>query len=137
VCRHQAILQHFDEQIAPCDSSCDVCTGISGEETARNAVAKTKGLKGAASGSSGGSGRARALPDISDIDADLFDRLRALRKKLADAQGVPAYIVFGDATLAAIAAARPTNEEELLDVSGVGPAKLEKYGQAFLDLLNE
>jgi ATP-dependent DNA helicase RecQ len=67
----------------------------------------------------------------------LFDRLRALRKEIADAQNVPAYIVFNDATLRAMAAARPQSAADLLDVPGVGPAKLERYGQAFLVALRE
>jgi ATP-dependent DNA helicase RecQ len=132
VCRHQAILRHFDEEIAPCDSACDSCTGVSGEETASAALAKLK--------ASGGSTRrhaktTNAAGDVAPADADLFDRLRALRKQIADAQGVPAYIVFNDGTLAAMAAQMPTTEEELLLVSGVGPAKLERYGQAFLEVL--
>ena len=70
-------------------------------------------------------------------DGELFQRLRALRRALADAEGVPAYIVFSDAVLARMAAARPTDEAELLAVAGVGPAKLARYGQAFLRLLRE
>ncbi len=49
--------------------------------------------------------------------------------------GVPAYIVFSDATLLAMAASTPQNEAELLNVSGVGPTKLETYGEALLEVL--
>ena len=63
--------------------------------------------------------------------------LRALRKRLSDEQGVPPYIVFGDATLIQMAALRPLDEEQLLAVSGVGQAKLEKYGRDFLDAITE
>jgi len=70
-------------------------------------------------------------------DGALFQRLRALRRALADAEGVPAYIVFSDAVLARMAAARPTDEAGLLAVAGVGPAKLARYGQVFLRLLRE
>ena len=62
----------------------------------------------------------------------MFERLRALRKELADASGVPAYIVFSDKVLREMSALRPSSPEELLSVSGVGPAKLERYGSAFL-----
>ena len=69
-----------------------------------------------------------------DDDA-LFEQLRALRRQIADREGVPAYVIFHDATLREIAAARPASEDELLDIGGVGERKLEKYGGEFLALL--
>jgi ATP-dependent DNA helicase RecQ len=63
---------------------------------------------------------------------DLFQALRALRKRIADQEGVPPFVVFGDATLNEMAARRPVTAEELLQVSGVGKHKLGKYGQEFL-----
>jgi ATP-dependent DNA helicase RecQ len=66
-----------------------------------------------------------------------FERLRAVRKRLADAEGVPAYIVFGDAALRAMAESRPRTADELLAVPGVGQKKLERYGEAFLEALRE
>jgi len=66
---------------------------------------------------------------------DRFERLRALRKRLADERNVPARIVFNDATLRAMAEFRQTSPAELLDVPGVGPATLERYGEAFLEAL--
>jgi len=71
-----------------------------------------------------------AQPD-GDTEA-LFDRLRRKRKELADQQGVPSYVIFHDKTLAAMAAQRPATREALLAISGVGLAKLERYGEAFL-----
>jgi ATP-dependent DNA helicase RecQ len=68
-------------------------------------------------------------------DPELFERLRGLRKAIADAEHVPAYIVFSDAVLRAMAAAVPRTERELLAISGVGPVKLERYGDRFLELL--
>ncbi|UCE76363.1 MAG: DNA helicase RecQ, partial [Gammaproteobacteria bacterium] len=68
-------------------------------------------------------------------DETLFEQLRALRKQLADAQGVPPYIVFGDATLIQMARDKPLDEDQLLAVSGVGQSKLDKYGQPFLDAI--
>ncbi len=70
------------------------------------------------------------------VDEAVFERLRALRKRLADEQGVPAYVVFSDATLAAMAALKPTTAEALRKVSGVGPVKLARYGEAFLAVLS-
>jgi ATP-dependent DNA helicase RecQ len=65
-------------------------------------------------------------------DPGLFERLRALRKTLADERKVPAYVVFSDRTLQDMAARKPRTHEELLEVHGVGQRKLEEYGDAFL-----
>jgi ATP-dependent DNA helicase RecQ len=67
------------------------------------------------------------------LNEALFEKLRALRKKLADAKGVPPYIVFGDATLKAMATTMPTNEVEMRKVSGVGDLKLRVYGPDFIN----
>jgi len=68
-------------------------------------------------------------------DEELFQSLRALRKGLADAAGVPPFVVFGDATLVEMAACRPTDAEALLRINGVGKHKLGRYGGAFLEVL--
>ena len=68
-----------------------------------------------------------------DYDQSLFDKLRALRKRIADAAHVPPYVVFSDATIAQMAADKPTDKAAFLRVNGVGANKLEKYGEAFLD----
>ena len=68
-------------------------------------------------------------------DETLFEELRGLRKRLADEEGVPPYIVFGDATLIQMARDKPLEETELLGVTGVGQHKLEKYGSRFLDAI--
>jgi len=65
----------------------------------------------------------------------LFQVLRTLRKEIAGREGVPPFVVFGDATLTEMAARRPTNAEELLSVSGVGKHKLGKYGTEFLQVI--
>ena len=65
-------------------------------------------------------------------DPALFDELRALRRELADAEGLAAYMVFSDASLRDMAAKKPRSEREFLNVSGVGEYKLRKYGKAFL-----
>ena len=71
----------------------------------------------------------------TDVPVDTLDRLRRWRLETARAGGVPAYVVFHDATLAAIASARPANLAELLRVSGVGESKLRKYGNDVLEVL--
>jgi ATP-dependent DNA helicase RecQ len=80
------------------------------------------------------SARAAGLAGL-EVDEDLFERLRGLRKRLADEQRVPAYVVFSDATLAEMAARKPRTETELLEIGGVGQTKLARYGDAFLDVI--
>jgi ATP-dependent DNA helicase RecQ len=67
--------------------------------------------------------------------AALYGRLKALRSELAREASLPAYCVFADRTLVELARRRPTSPDALLDVPGVGPAKLEKYGERFLKVL--
>jgi DNA helicase-2/ATP-dependent DNA helicase PcrA len=69
------------------------------------------------------------------IDADLLTRLKTWRTDTAGRRSVPAYVVFSDATLEAIATARPRNELELSMIKGVGPAKLDAYADDILDLV--
>ena len=70
-------------------------------------------------------------------EQQLFEELRSLRRRLADAQAVPAFVVFSDATLRAMAHAMPMDETAMLRVSGVGPAKLERYGDPFLTTIRQ
>ena len=79
----------------------------------------------------------RGAQSIADADAGLWNALRVCRKTLADAQNVPPYIIFNDATLAEMIAVRPRTAAELLGVNGVGKTKLEKYGEAFLRVIRE
>jgi ATP-dependent DNA helicase RecQ len=77
----------------------------------------------------------RGAQPVAEEDAGLWNALRVCRKELADAQGVPPYVIFHDATLAEMIAVRPRTTSELLGVSGVGKTKLEKYGDAFLRVI--
>ena len=72
-----------------------------------------------------------ARPRIGD-DAVLFERLRMVRRELAQKRGVPPYIVCSDKTLRSICSLRPSTREGLLDVHGIGEAKLQEYGDVFL-----
>jgi ATP-dependent DNA helicase RecQ len=74
----------------------------------------------------------KAAQGLAAADADLFEALRALRKELADEHGVPPYVIFGDATLIQMSAEKPSNDEQLLEITGVGEKKLERYGAVFL-----
>jgi len=72
---------------------------------------------------------------LAGSDADLFEALRRARSGIAKELGVPPYVVFPDTTLIAFATARPQNHDALLGISGVGQSKLERYGDAFLDVI--
>jgi ATP-dependent DNA helicase RecQ len=72
-------------------------------------------------------------PDHADMP--LFDVLKAWRKSRAEEEGVPAFVVFGDRTLAALASSRPTNMDELFTVFGVGAAKRDRFGKDVLEVI--
>ena len=75
----------------------------------------------------------RTLP--FNLDSELFSALKKVRMELASAQGVPAFVVFSDTTLIDMCGKCPLTKAALLEVSGVGAAKLERYGDAFLAVL--
>ncbi|WP_306114649.1 MULTISPECIES: DNA helicase RecQ [unclassified Roseovarius] len=77
---------------------------------------------------------AKAL--VSDEDAPLLSALKAKRRALAEAARVPAYVVFTDRTLIEIAETRPATLDQMARISGVGAKKLERYGDAFLEVVN-
>ncbi|MFM8410951.1 MAG: helicase-related protein, partial [Alphaproteobacteria bacterium] len=143
-CRHQRLVAFFGERIAPCGASCDVC--LSGDIVAESAPAPgargARSVGGASARASGGtaasgSGSSRKIT-ASDLDpaaAERFTALRALRKRLADENHVPAYVVFPDATLVELAERAPTDDMGMLEVPGVGPGKLARWGAEFLALL--
>ena len=78
----------------------------------------------------------RARYDDSEPDSPLYLELKQWRSDIAQDQGVPAYIVFNNRTLAAIAAEQPATHDELLGVSGIGPTKAERYGESLLEFIN-
>ena len=79
--------------------------------------------------------RASTAPGFSAEAGELFDRLRAWRAATARAHGVPAYVIFHDATLRDIALRQPGSTELLADISGVGTRKLQAYGEAILAIV--
>jgi ATP-dependent DNA helicase RecQ len=123
-CRHQLLAQYFGESMDACGESCDVCGGK---------AALPPKLRKARRGDSAAP-RAAAAITSSSVDGELLTLLKSLRLHLAREKGVPAYLIFNDATLLEMAARKPRTEAELLQVPGVGPAKLEKYGAAFLKM---
>ncbi|WP_307974569.1 DNA helicase RecQ [uncultured Parolsenella sp.] len=78
---------------------------------------------------------AAELPDLTPEQAELFEALRSLRTRLAREQQVPPYLIFNNATLEDMCRKRPTTPDELLEVSGVGTKKAERYGEAFLEVI--
>ncbi len=124
-CRHRTVVAHFGEEIGDCGVSCHVCTGIDLLSAPPRPPTASRQAPGGTE--PGGDADARHTP--------LFASLRALRRQLADERGVPPYVVFTDATLVAMVEGRPVTEADLLTVPGVGPVKLERYGEAFLEAL--
>ncbi len=74
---------------------------------------------------------------FDDYDVDMYDRLRTLRTEIATKKGIPPYIVFSDKTLKELSKIQPQNKEEMLAVHGIGEVKFKRYGNAFLELLEE
>ncbi|WP_139921236.1 DNA helicase RecQ [Hymenobacter sp. DG01] len=91
-------------------------------QPAEKAEKAPKGRKAAAT--------AKAAP--VSREAQLFEALRTLRKRIADEQGVPPYVIFTDSTLQEMAEERPVNRTAMLSISGVGMKKFETYGEAFI-----
>ncbi len=80
---------------------------------------------------------AEAAAELPAAAAGVFDRLRAWRAAAAKEQGVPAYVIFHDATLRQIAAESPASLADLARISGIGEAKLARYGEQVIELLAE
>ena len=76
--------------------------------------------------------RGASAPAVAPEGSELFETLRALRKRLADAQGMPPYVIFHDATLREIAQRRPVTLGQFAGIRGVGEAKLARYGEEFV-----
>jgi ATP-dependent DNA helicase RecQ len=133
-CLWRGLASHFAEFIAACGDSCGRCAQldiliaappVTGSNGHRRRPTEKSAFEAASDGTA--SAPARDLPD-----PELFERLRSLRKKLADQRKVPAYVVFSDRSLQDMASRRPQNYQELLAVHGVGQKKLAEYGQPFL-----
>jgi ATP-dependent DNA helicase RecQ len=79
--------------------------------------------------------RSSARADVEIVDITLWDALRDCRQRLAAEHKVPPYVVFHDSTLLQMVNDRPTDSEALLEISGVGQAKLTRYGAEFLEVI--
>jgi ATP-dependent DNA helicase RecQ len=101
--------------------------GAQGKEPAPKGKQGTRGTK-----TKRASATAHAGQEWTGVDTALFERLRALRREIAQRENVPPYVVFSDATLREMARLKPGDEEEMLAVKGVGETKLARYGTQFL-----
>ena len=129
-CRRGFVLRYFGDPAArPRCEGCDNCLGTHVADKGAPRQAKSK--------EPGKSRRADVPPSLDEPVIDgangaLLDRLRTLRRAIAKEQQVPAYVVFPDRTLAEIAVRRPRTPAALAGIRGVGPTKLERYGERFL-----
>ena len=134
-CLHRRILRYFGQDLSEVPESCgacSVCTDASPEAYLRHA--ETPRVTGRTRREATAPWDGPRAP--MDDDDELFQRLRALRKELADDGSVPPYVIFSDATLRGMVRRRPKDGDELLQVSGVGAVKLRRYGDAFLEEIN-
>jgi ATP-dependent DNA helicase RecQ len=136
-CRRGFVLRYFGDPSARnscggCDNCLDVRVDVE--------VGAAPSMRGQSRSKRGGVKEKREvpaedLPVLSGADEALLARLRDLRRTIAREDQVPAYVVFPDRTLAEMAARKPTNPAALGKIRGVGPVKLDKYGERFLDVL--
>ncbi|MEX2582202.1 MAG: ATP-dependent DNA helicase RecQ [Gemmatimonadota bacterium] len=130
-CRRAFVLRYFGEEgVSGECGACDTCTGEAVTPPPSSERQRSRRTRGAVT--------ARSTSSFAkSADPALLDELKRLRSRLARDAKLPSYCVFNDATLGEMASSSPTSESEMLDVKGVGPAKFQKYGSAFLDLLRE
>ncbi|MCL7410904.1 MAG: DNA helicase RecQ [Methanosarcinaceae archaeon] len=117
----------------------EVKISVKGSCAATTKTSKSKSLSRAASKStpkaktkSSSKSKSTATKTINATDSELFERLRVLRKTLANRANLPPYIIFADTSLRQMAAKRPTTAQDFLEITGVAEHKLEKYGGTFL-----
>jgi ATP-dependent DNA helicase RecQ len=110
------------------EASAEVLRGDRVVPLRHDAAGSGRGSRSSGGRRGGAAAAAAAAAELGDDAAALFQRLRAWRATAAKEQGVPAYVVFHDATLRDIAVARPADLDALSQVSGVGAAKLDRYG---------
>lgn len=138
-CRRGFVLRYFGDPAATsrCEQ-CDNCLALTHEAVTASAPRDLrKGQSRQRSKERETKARPPDLAELSDDQRALLDALRVLRTAIARRESVPAYVVFADRTLREMARARPVTAGALADVYGVGPAKMERYGEEFLDAIRE
>jgi ATP-dependent DNA helicase RecQ len=129
-CRRGYVLRYFGDPAAMDEcGACDHCLGISSPHVAASPRAPARRERSSSAPSR------TVVP--AEVDGPVFERLRRLRSDLARNAKIPAYCVLTDRTLGELAARLPSDEAGLLDVPGIGPAKVAKYGAALLAALQD
>jgi ATP-dependent DNA helicase RecQ len=139
-CRRGLVLRYFGDPAARAKcSGCDNCMGTKVIVEAGAAPSlrgpADRGAKRRPADRSRDTSVADEVPTLSGADEALLARLRDLRRTISREEQVPAYVVFPDRTLAEIAVRRPADVSAMGKIRGVGPVKLERYGERFLDLV--
>ena len=135
-CRRGFVLRYFGDPAARTTcGGCDNCLDVRVDVEAGAAPS----LRGQSKSKRGATPKREIAPEdmpvLSGADEALLARLRDLRRNIAREDQVPAYVVFPDRTLAEMAVKKPTNAASLGKIRGVGPVKLDKYGERFLEVL--
>jgi ATP-dependent DNA helicase RecQ len=136
-CRRGFVLRYFGDPAAGKDcGGCDNCLGTHDASRRERNGGDTRSVpKKGSRKTTQKAEPAELVPTLAD--AQLLDRLRSLRSAIAREDKVPAYVVFADRTLIEMAVRRPRSPYALGEIRGVGPAKIEKYGDRFLALLRD
>ncbi|MGC4063094.1 MAG: ATP-dependent DNA helicase RecQ [Polyangiaceae bacterium] len=138
-CRHQRLVEHFDESIGSCGTACDDCDSLDLLSEASRKPHLRKGARHVPRKKASDSPVPPEVAPLESVESEelsyRFERLKALRSALAKQRSVPAYVIFNDSTLLAMAQANPGTLEELAQIPGVGAKKLESYGAQFLALI--
>ena len=136
-CRRAFVLRYFGDPAAKprCDN-CDNCLGIKHEVRSGPTPTRAARLRSPSGGATAAKGGATDAP-LTREEAQRFDALKAMRSELAREDGVPAYVIFPDRALRGIAKANPESLAQLAQVSGVGPARLDRFGRAVLECLRD
>lgn len=131
--RPSPFLKELDGSAPPASTQSPALEGGAGQRSSdAEPAARRNGSRGGSNGSRGG---ARQEEELSPEAAALAERLRAWRRERAKADNVPPYVVFADRTLRGIATSRPATLKALLAVDGIGPTKLELYGEDILAIV--
>jgi ATP-dependent DNA helicase RecQ len=131
-CRRGFVLRYFGDPAAR--SQCSGCDNCLGTHVAESTEARGRGAKVKKTLKTRRADGPASTDELTleGADAALLERLRTLRRTIATEQQVPAYVVFPDRTLAEIAVRRPRTSAALAGIRGVGPTKLERYGERFI-----
>jgi len=145
-CRRGFLLRYFGDPAASNScTGCDICLGTHEQEAPavkRDSPRKRRGVPGVPNARTSTASGGRRAPEYDDVDAadaqpSLVAALRELRTALARTAKVPAYVIFPDRTLVEMAVRRPASLDALSGVRGVGPTKLERYGEKILAVIRE